>query len=199
MEDYFARLGAVLSQGNPVRKILLLHPASTAWSRVGTNPYGNPIRREERDIPKVNDYGYHYNGLIEMLCREHMDCDLGDEILMQRHGFTKNGKLGIAKAVYDVVVIPQVDTLLASTCGLLLKFLEQGGRLIVIAPVPYMVEGSCEKTDCLEAVLEHSGCNIIPEEKLIELLDGMGVRECRLLDENGQEQKNLLTLTCERE
>lgn len=194
VEDYFARLGAVLTQGEPVRKLLLVHPMSTAWSRVGTNPYGNPIRRMERDVPAVNEYGYGLNELLERLCREHMDCDLGDEMLMQRHGFVEKGKLGIGRAVYDVVVVPQMDTLFASTCRLLLECLEQGGQVIFLKPVPFMVEGDREKTEALGRVLAHPGCRSLPEEELIGALEGMGMREIRFMDDRGQEQRELLTM-----
>lgn len=195
VEDYFARLGAVLAEGEPIRRLLLIHPASTAWSRVGTNPYGNPIRREERDVPAVNEYGYRLNNLLERLCREHMDCDLGDEMLMQRHGFVKNGKLGIEKAVYDVVVVPQMDTLFASTCELLLECLQQGGKVVFLKPVPFMVEGDREKIEALQRVLEHPGCRVMAEEDLTGALEGMGVRESRFLDGQGQEQRELLAMT----
>lgn len=195
VEKYFARLGAVLTEGEPIRKLLLLHPASTAWSRVGTNPYGNPVRRDERDVPAVNEYGYRLNELLERLCREHMDCDLGDEMLMQRHGFVKNGKLGIEKAVYDVVVVPQMDTLFASTCELLSECLQQGGRVIFLEPVPFMVEGDREKTEALRRVLEHPGCRSMPEEELVGALESMGLREIRFMDGQGQEQRELLAMT----
>ena len=195
VEDYFARLGAVLTRGEPVRKLLLIHPAGTAWSRVGTNPYGNPIRREERDVPAVNEYGYRLNALLENLCREHMDCDLGDEMLMQRHGFSENGKIRIEKALYEAVVVPQMDTLFASTCELLLKCLEQGGKVIFLKPVPFMVEGDAENTEILRRVLEHPGCRSLSEEELIGVLESMGMRECRFLDDRGQEQRELLVMT----
>lgn len=195
VEDYFARLGAVLTRGEPVRKLLLIHPAGTAWSRVGTNPYGNPIRREERDVPAVNEYGYRLNALLENLCREHMDCDLGDEMLMQRHGFSENGKIRIEKALYEAVVVPQMDTLFASTCELLLKCLEQGGKVIFLKPVPFMVEGDAENTEILRRVLEHPGCRVMPEEELVGVLESMGMRECRFLDDRGQEQRELLVMT----
>lgn len=195
VEDYFARLGAVLTRGEPVRKLLLIHPAGTAWSRVGTNPYGNPIRREERDVPAVNEYGYRLNALLENLCREHMDCDLGDEMLMQRHGFSENGKIRIEKALYEAVVVPQMDTLFASTCELLLKCLEQGGKVIFLKPVPFMVEGDAENTEILRRVLNYPGCRVMPEEELIGALESMGMRESRFLDGEGREQRELLVMT----
>ena len=188
VEDYFARLGAVLSAGEPVRRLLILHPASTAWSRVGTNPYGNPVRRQERDVPEVDEYGYRLNELLETLCREHMDCDLGDEMLLQKHGIVKEGRLGLGEVFYDVAVLPRLDTLFASTCALLLSFLEQGGRIGVLEPAPFMIEGDPRRAQSLEVLLKHPGCyHAATEGELLRWLDVQGVRPVRLLEKNGGE------------
>ena len=44
-EDYFARLSLALEQGEVIREILLIHPLSTVWSRLGVSTWGNPVRR----------------------------------------------------------------------------------------------------------------------------------------------------------
>lgn len=195
VEDYFARLGAVLCEGEPVRKLLLLHPAATAWSMVGTNPYGNPLRSQERDVPEADAVGYAFNDLIEKLCREHMDCDLGDEILMGKYGFVKDGRLGIGVAAYEAVLISGAVTLLRSTCELLLEYLRQGGKLLVVEPEPFMVEGDSRGADCLKQILEHEGCRKTTKERLIPELERWGIRESRFLGGDGKEQKKLLVQT----
>ena len=65
IEDYFGRLSAVLEEGSPSQQYLLLHPATTAWSMMGASPYGNPVRRKERVLQKVNEYGWEFNALLE--------------------------------------------------------------------------------------------------------------------------------------
>lgn len=97
VEDYFGRLSAVLEEGSPSQQYLLLHPATTAWSMMGASPYGNPVRRKERDLQKVNEYGWEYNTLLEKLCNHHLDPDLGDEILLARHGSVEQGRLILGK------------------------------------------------------------------------------------------------------
>ena len=44
---------------------------------MGASPYGNPVRWKERDLQKVNEYGWKYNALLEKLCNHHLDPDLG--------------------------------------------------------------------------------------------------------------------------
>ena len=130
-EDYFSRLSLALEQGEAVRDILLIHPVSTVWSRLGVSPWGNPVRRNERDVPALNQYGERFNRLIEEFVREHLDLDLGDELLMEEYGEVKNGKLWIGAMGYSAVVIPpDMDSMLESTKSLLGTFLEQGGMVL---------------------------------------------------------------------
>lgn len=196
VEDYFARLGAVLSAGEPVRKVLVIHPASTGWCHFGTDPYGNPKRAKERDLQKVNTYGEGLNQLIERLCREHMDCDLGDEILIKKHGFVNGKHFGIKKAEYEMVVLPRLESLFESTCRMLVDFMEQGGCVIGLTPLPYMIEGEVNKGDERNRLLSHDGFAVVEnEEELIALLARKGARTCQLLNQEGEEEKRLLALT----
>lgn len=142
VDDYFARLSVVLEQGEAVRDILLLHPVTTAWSRLSVNPYGNPIRRQERDVPALNEYGDKLNKLIEYLERAHLDCDLGDELLIGQYGDVRDGQFVIGRASYRAVVLPPVDTLLASTCEKLLTYMKQGGLVYALNSHPYMAAGN---------------------------------------------------------
>ncbi len=132
-EDYFARLSLALEQGEVIREILLIHPLSTVWSRLGVSPWGNPVRRNERDVPELNQYGERFNRLIEELEREHLDLDLGDELLMEQYGSVRDGKLWVGQMGYSVVVIPpdmDTDAMLDSTKELLEAFLKQGGKVL---------------------------------------------------------------------
>lgn len=191
VDDYFARLTTVLEEGKPIRNILLLHPMSTVWSQLGTNPYGNPIRRNERDIPKLNEYGDRYNQLIEYLERQHLDCDLGDELLIKEYGAVEKQKFIIQHASYDVVIIPAVDTLFLSTCELLLKFMNQGGFVFIIKPLPYLVEGKELNQEILSKVMKHKNLRILGvEDDLSKALQEY--RVISIENTNGEQEKELL-------
>ncbi|TDG00211.1 glycosyl hydrolase [Paenibacillus piri] len=141
IEDYFARIGAVMTEGTPVRDVLVLHPASTAWSMLGTDPYGAARRGLDRDIPGIDRYGYEFNDLLRVLLGAHYDFDLGDETIMAETGTVSGRKLFVRLAGYRTVVIPPVRTMLRSTLELLRAFLDAGGRAIVMTPAPTMIEG----------------------------------------------------------
>ncbi|HAN44128.1 MAG TPA: hypothetical protein DCP97_01920 [Ruminococcaceae bacterium] len=193
VEDYFARLGSVLSKGEVVREVLVLHPATTAWSRLGTSPYGNPVRRLERDVPAIDEYGSRFNALLKYLAGMHYDCDLGDETLIAENGYVNADKFGIEKAEYKVVVLPPIDTMLSSTFEKLAEFMNGGGRVIAIKPLPAMLEG--EKTDKLERLFKHKNCIIAENQKSAVLeLEKILPRIVSIADNNGCENQSLLCM-----
>ncbi len=172
VDEYFARLSVVLEQGEAVRDILLLHPVTTAWSRLGVNPYGNPIRRQERDVPALNEYGDKLNKLIEYLERAHLDCDLGDELLIEQYGAVRDGRFVVGRAAYRAVVLPPVDTLLASTCEKLLTYMNQGGLVYALQSYPYMAAGSAEEWENYRELTAHKNWVAVDtQEELVEKLE----------------------------
>ncbi len=191
VDDYFARLSVVLEQGEAVRKILLVHPVSTAWSRLGVNPYGNPVRRNERDVPGINERGDRFNELIEFLERMHLDCDLGDELLMEQFGSVESAALAIGRASYEAVVLAESETILESTCKLLLAFLEQGGKVYVLGENPVLVGGSNGEAGLLAKLTTHE--NWVRTESRQALAAQLEtVRTVRIEDRAGEECKDVL-------
>ena len=157
-EDYFARLGMTLQEGEPVRKLLVIHPMGTAWTRLGCSPYGNPVRSRERDVPAIDQYGMAFNRMIEELSRMQIDYDLGDETLMEADGAVLDGRLRVGLAAYQAVLVPPVDTLCASTVSLLSAFAAQGGSIFLVRPVPCLVAGAADESGMLEKLLAHPAC-----------------------------------------
>jgi hypothetical protein len=141
VEDYFARIAAVMTEGNVIRDILVLHPSSTAWVMLGANPYGIPDRNRDRDIPGINRFGDQFNQFIRYLLGMHYDFDLGDETIIGETGKVENGKFTVNLATYEVVIIPSIQTMLRSTMELLLEFMDAGGKVIAIEPLAELIEG----------------------------------------------------------
>lgn len=193
VEDYFARLGAVLTEGRAVRDILVLHPASTAWSLLGSNPYGMPNRGRDRDIPGINRYGDEFNRLLRALLGAHHDCDLGDETIMSEIGEVKPGKLIIGQAAYKAVVMPSISTMLRTTYELLLLFLEAGGRVVAMQPLPMMLEG--RTSEDLAKLTNHPHFTAVADTAgVMDWLDhGSGLsRQVSIRGQQGTEEDGLL-------
>jgi len=126
-EDYFARATLFTTVGEPVREVLLLHSVSTGWGLVGD---------ERRAI------GERLLATAEDLLALHYDFDLGDEIIISRHGQVKGKQFLIGKAAYKLIVIPESDTLFRSTAALLKTFLDAGGKVICMRRRPTRLDGA---------------------------------------------------------
>lgn len=173
VEDYFARISYMLRQGEVYRPVLVIHPVSTVWTRMGCSPYGNPIRRNERDVPAQDAYGFALNELLRTLNLNFIDVDLGDETLLLRDGNAHDAQLSIRNATYRTVVVPRMESMYRSTFELLRRFVRQGGRLLVQEPSPHMIEGV---EDC-EVIEFFSLPDIIHVEDDTQLLETLNVME----------------------
>ncbi len=144
VEDYFARLGALLTWGEAVCDVLVIHPVATGWMQIegfegfksGGHRPGSPRR-----LDAVNEYGWRLNDFAQAVLATHYDFDFGDEQIMADLGRADGATLWVNQAPYKVVVIPpETQTLLASTVALLEAFVDAGGKLIAFTPTPALVE-----------------------------------------------------------
>lgn len=193
IEDYFARITAVMSEGSAVRDVLVLHPASTAWSLLGTGPYASKRRGEDRNIPEIDQYGNDFNDFLRALLAAHYDFDLGDETIMAEEGAAAERRLRIRLASYDTVIVPEIRTMLRSTCELLRAFVDGGGRLIAVGEAPALIEGRV--SDEAAALYARPGVmRAASPAHAIALLAGAKPRTVSLRGADGEEQPELLYL-----
>ena len=151
VEDYFARLGLMLTQGKPVRDVLLLHPIESAW---GTYLSGQDASTAELDEA--------FDSLMALLLGRHYDYDLGDEAILAAHGNVAKGQLAVGKMKYRLVIVPPALTLRASTVALLDRFLAAGGSVVFVGHVPARVDG--EPSDALAELIGRARrCELDPE------------------------------------
>ncbi len=137
VEDYFARVGLMTTQGRAVRDVLVLHPTSTGWSMVGdAGDVGGGVHR-------ANVYGETVNAFTRVVLATHYDFDFGDEQLMAAFARVEDATLWVNEAPYRVVVIPPgTTTMLASTFDLLQQFVATGGQVIAFDSVPTQIEAT---------------------------------------------------------
>ncbi len=191
IEDYFARVSVMLSMGKSVQDVLVIHPQSTAWSRLGCSPYGNPIRRNERDVPAIDTYGFEFNKLLRYLSAIHYDYDLGDELLMMQDAVISEKCFHIQQGKYYAVILPQVDTLLASTVELLEKWMQSGGTVIALGELPAQIEG--EDNPSIIRRLSHPNLHQVSRYIEIEpILKTLLPRRISIIDDYGREDADIL-------
>lgn len=189
VEDYFARVGYMLTQGDAVRDVLLLHPISTAWSM---------LREGDESVREVDAYGERLNDFVRGLLATHYDFDFGDEQIMAAEGHVDEDTLAVGQATYRVVVVPPAtDTMLESTLDLLKAFLQAGGHVVAFEPLPTMVEAAPSErlANGWEALREKAGSGLVVLSEVSELqhaLETVLPRRISLQNVHAQEAAPLL-------
>ena len=160
IEDYCARLSGVMSEGKPLRELLVIHPISGTWCESGSTPtedlqagYDDNMGWTCENILELNAQGDELNLFAEALLKNGLDFDFGDEQMMARDGAVDRARLRIAQAEYSVVILPRTASIFASTRDLLRQFAEAGGTLIAVEPLPAMIEGEAREFGIAGAVL----------------------------------------------
>ncbi len=128
LQDYFARTGAALAQGEDVADVLLLHPLGDAA--------GNHNRADERIVNGIAD---RFDRVTAELSGLHLLHHYGDETLMKRHGRVQDGKLYVGKKGYRAVILPYCESIAPSTAALLTEYMHAGGQVVAIGSAPLLV------------------------------------------------------------
>jgi len=166
LEDHFSRLCYVLSRGRRIVNVLVIHSIGSAWASY------SPLNDS---TVKVLDG--QLKGLLMSLLKLHVDFDLGDEMLMEKHASVEGSRLKVGYSSYDVVVVPPCLTLAGSTVKILRKFKDSGGELVFVKPLPSLVDGkpSMELADLInrstvkEDYSEGSLSNVLINRKTLKI------------------------------
>lgn len=145
VEDYFARLSVMLSGGSEVRDILVIHPLESLWGIMIKNPADSGGRKVKPgckvldgfDSPRILQMDKAFTDLTNLLLRENLDFDFGDEEIMSRIGKIDSGKLKVGCADYKAVLIPELKTIRTSTLKLLAEI---PGNVFYLGEAPRFVD-----------------------------------------------------------
>jgi hypothetical protein len=166
IEDHFARLNTALSRGKSIVKIGVIHPIESFWLHLG------PI---SQTYMKRNQMERDFENLTEWLLFNLIDFDFICEACLPSNE-------------YDVVLVPNCDTLRESTVAYLQKIKQKGGEIIFLGNVPSYV--AAKETDSIAKFSK--SCSIINynEVSVISTLEAYRDIDIRL--ENGKRVNNLL-------
>jgi hypothetical protein len=182
LEDYFARLGAVLSQGRPIRELLVLHPQTTAWAKLGDN-----------NCEEVTAIGDRLNTLAKELLVHQYDFDFGDELVMAEHGRIQGKDFFVGEAGYKLLLIPFANTILPSTKELIAEFIHADGKVIIYGDKPTQV--AAEEDSKLDFLWQEE--NVIAaqsQEELFAALDQLLGQRIRMKTELGLPPSSILAM-----
>ena len=139
VEDYFARMGLVLSEGAPACDVLLLNPIESVWCQA----YAGWAQWISNVSPDVAPYERRYAQLFHYLTDHQIDFDYGEEEMMSRMASvdTVDGTpvLRVGKASYKTVIVSNMLTIRPTTLALLKDFMDIGGKVIFCGDAPAYV------------------------------------------------------------
>lgn len=116
--DYMTRLGYLVTSGRHVAKVAILYPMNSIWANYmpqTTTKIGDTIE---------NDWNY----MTDRLLRLHIDFDYIDEDVL-RDCTIEDGKLCIRDEKYEMLMLPPVTHIKASTLDILEDFYAKGGKI----------------------------------------------------------------------
>lgn len=136
VEDYFARINAVMANGVERRDLLVLHPIESAWLLVkhGWNKNYSGYTDESLELDRK------FKKLTHSLDAVNVGFDFGDEEMIARLAKISSGQICIGHAAYKAILIPPMITMRSSTLELLKKFQAAGGEVIFTGPAPEYVD-----------------------------------------------------------
>lgn len=180
MEDYFARISAVLSRGEAMAEIGVLHPIETCWLKWGA---------EETMGEEIKELDSRFLQMTDWLLGNGLDFDFISEALFaELYGGTDGETIAVGKMRYRVLVVPFMETMRSTTVEILKQWKAAGGRLVFLAGVPGYVDGmpsdaveklssGCRKVEFSKTAL----CRCLREYRQVELFYGDGGRAEDLL------------------
>lgn len=141
VEDYFARFGLVMYEGEPDCDVLVLNPIESLWCQAYAG-WAHWISNASADVAP---YEERYAQLFHMLTDRQIDFDYGEEDMMSRLGGVSRGADGkpvltIGKASYRTVVVADMLTIRPTTLALLRRFADMGGKVIFAGDLPTYVD-----------------------------------------------------------
>ncbi len=148
VEDYFARMGFMLTRGTPIRDVLVIHPVESAWGLLTPGDDG------KADIVPLEE---SLGRLMRTLSGRHWDWDFGDESLLAEHAKVSGDSLSVGQMSYKLVVVPTALTLRGSTVELLKRFAAQGGAVLFVGEPPRMIDAEPSE-EVIELAAEAHSC-----------------------------------------
>ena len=131
--DYFTRLGYLLTNSHEEVHIAMLHPMRSAYfdyKDLDAQP-GNGLEKLERAFHKQ----------LDQLADDQIPYHFLDETLLEEDGFVKGDRIGCGLRDYDVLIIPACYTMGKHTEQLIRQYVENGGKLLLLADKPEYLEG----------------------------------------------------------
>lgn len=141
--NYYTQLGHLLGEGAQAVNVAVLHPIRSAYF---------DYKREQASAGYgIADLDTKLQEAIRTLATHGIEYHFLDETLLEKYGFAENAQIGCGKYAYDYLVLPTIYTMDVSTEKLIRKYIEQGGRVLLLGEKPAYLEAEAYAYDYLES------------------------------------------------
>ena len=190
VEDYFARVNALMTQGSPVRRLLVIHPLESMFQLV---------KRDWRESDEFKKLDTKTMDLSEWLLESQIDFDYGDEDVISRMASVRkeNGKVEfvVGKAAYDMILFPPLLTMRQTTLSIVKEFADAGGNVVFSGPAPEYVDA--EPSKAVIDFAEQTTKVKFEQTEIIKAVDS--TREISITDPDGNSPRAILYMLREDE
>ncbi len=127
VEDHFGRVNTALTRGTPLVKMAVVHPVESYWLHWGPNEQTQLIR------DKLDG---NFQSVTDWLLRGNIDFDYICESTLPAQCAVGGAPLQVGEMAYDVIVVPECETLRSTTLERLEAFQAAGGKLVFMGDAP---------------------------------------------------------------
>ena len=134
IENHFARVNTAMTRGRAVCRIGVIHPVESYWLHWGAKESTQAIRRQMDE---------NFQSLTNWLLDGLLDLDfISESLLPEQCDLEKITKqaLPVGEMAYEVILVPPVETLRATTLERLEAFQRAGGRVIFLGEAPKLCD-----------------------------------------------------------
>ena len=179
VEDHFGRVNTALTRGKPLVKVAVVHPVESYWLHFGPNEQ-TALVREKLDA--------NFKNVTDWLLRGSIDFDYICESLLPSQCKIGGAPLQVGEMAYDVVIVPECETLRSTTLERLEAFKAAGGKLVFMGDAPKYEDATPSERG--KKLYETSRQIAFSKGALLDALDEDRTVEIR--EFNGAYTKNLI-------
>ena len=179
IEDHFARVNTVMTRGRAVCNVGVIHPVESYWLHWGAEETTAAIRQQMDD---------NFQNITEWLLKGCIDFDFISESLLPSQCGEISNKFPVGAMNYDVIIVPELETIRATTLERLSKFANMGGRVIFVGSAPKYVDA----TPDTRGHLLYDRCEQVNFNKAAILTALQNVREVEIRNADGVMTDNFI-------
>ncbi|AJG98234.1 hypothetical protein LF65_01629 [Clostridium beijerinckii] len=180
IEDHFSRVNTALTRGKTRVKVGVIHPIESYWLHFGPEEQTAAIRKELDE---------NFNNIIEWLLFGLIDFDfIAESLLPSLAEVREDSTFKVGEMEYDVVIVPNCETLRSSTVERLEAFRRAGGSIIFAGEVANLVDAVTSEK--VLKLAENSEVVPFTQTKILQSIEKY--RDIDIKDEKGLRADDLI-------